>query len=128
MLQFRKGYFLLAVLLLAVEILIAAFMHDKIIRPYIGDLLVVILIYSSIKSFLNIPIIPLAIGVLLFAYLIEVLQYLKFTKWLGIHKSQAARIILGEGFSWIDMFCYTVGIIMVVIIEFKLRKNERENI
>lgn len=127
MFQFRKGYFLVAVILLIVEILIAAFVHDRVIRPYIGDLLVVILIYCTVKSFLNIPIIPLAIGVLLFAYLIEVLQYLHFIKWIGIDKNELARIILGVGFSWIDMLCYTIGVILVVFVELKINKKKMEH-
>jgi uncharacterized membrane protein YfcA len=54
--KFNKTYFALAMLIFGIEILIAKFAHDQIIRPYIGDLLVVILIYCFVKSFLDTPV------------------------------------------------------------------------
>ncbi|WP_366069085.1 DUF2809 domain-containing protein [Flavobacterium sp.] len=51
MLTFNKTYFRLASLIFTVEILIALYVHDKIIRPYFGDVLVIVLIYCFIKSF-----------------------------------------------------------------------------
>jgi len=53
---FNTKYFLLAFALFFVEVYIALYVHDDIIRPYIGDVLVVILIetvakYSFKKSF-----------------------------------------------------------------------------
>ena len=96
MLLFDKTYFTAFVGLLVTEILIALFAHDQIIRPYIGDLLVVILLYAFIKSFLNVPVTPTVIFVLLFSYLIETLQYFNMVQHLGLGKSIIANIILGN--------------------------------
>ncbi len=53
LLTFRPVYFTLTVILLVVEILIAVYVHDRFIRPYFGDVLVVILVYCFLKTFLN---------------------------------------------------------------------------
>ena len=117
MFKFQWKYFVLAILLFLAEVLIAYYIHDKIIRPYVGDLLVVILIYCFIKSFVNISVTKAAIFVLLFAYVIELLQYLNMIKFLGLQKSRMANIVLGNYFEWIDLVAYTAGIAIVILIE-----------
>jgi hypothetical protein len=117
MLQFNKTYFLLTIALLVVETYIALYMHDSFIRPFGGDFLVVILIYCFIKSFLPLPVKPLARAVLLFAYAVEVSQYFKLVVHLGLKDSAWANILLGHSFSWTDMLIYTLGIMLVVLAE-----------
>lgn len=117
MIRFNKTAFLITLLLFIIEICIAAFIHDDIIRPYIGDLLVVILIYCFFKSFLQIQPLPLAIAVLLFAYGIEILQYFKIVELLGLQHNQLARVVIGTSFAWTDIAMYTIGIILILIAE-----------
>lgn len=119
MFRFSKLYFILTLLLLATEILIALYMHDRIIRPYVGDMLVVILIYCFLKSFLSLPVVPTAVGVLIFSCLVEVLQYLKLVRLLGLEKSVTANILIGNSFEWIDILAYTLGIALVIVFERK---------
>ena len=120
---FQRKYFLWTILLFTVEICIALFVHDRIVRPYVGDLLVVILLYCFVKSFIKISVWKAAIGVLIFAYLIEVLQALKLIYWLGLQHSKIARTIIGISFQWLDLLAYTVGIAIVVTLEFN-RKSQ----
>jgi hypothetical protein len=115
--KFNLRYFLLAIGLFIIEVLIAVYAHGRIIRPYIGDLLVVILIYSFVKAFLNTPVFKTAVGVLIFSYAVEVTQYFKLVEVLGLGRSAMARIILGSSFEWIDMLAYTVGILIVLGVE-----------
>lgn len=117
MFKFNPTYLILTLILFSIEICIALFVHDQFIRPYLGDFLVVVLIYCFVKSFLNTPVVPTAIGVLLFAYTVEVLQYFKLVELLGLQHSRAARIIIGSSFEWQDMLAYTTGIIAVILIE-----------
>lgn len=117
MLKFSKIYFGLTVLLFVVEVLIALFVHDNFIRPYVGDVLVVILIYCFVKSFLDLPEFILAIAVLLFAFAIECLQYIKIINVLGLEKSELMRTIIGTSFAWLDMLAYMVGIGIVLMAE-----------
>lgn len=124
MITFRLNYFLTATFLFFLEVLIALFAHDQIIRPYIGDLLVVILIYSCIKSFLDWPVAHTAWSVLIFAYLIESLQYFNFLSYLGLEHSEGANIILGNSFSWMDILAYTLGIFILIRTEHFLLKQK----
>ncbi|MFM9943812.1 MAG: DUF2809 domain-containing protein [Bacteroidia bacterium] len=117
MIRFNQYYFIPAILLLITEVLIALFVHDKFVRPYFGDFLVVILMYCFVRSFLNISGLKVGLGVLLFSYGIETLQYLNFVKQLGFENSRLGNVILGNSFEWVDILAYTLGIVMVLIIE-----------
>lgn len=117
MLKFSKTYFGLTILLFVAEVLIALFLHDNFVRPYVGDVLVVMLIYCFVKSFLDVPEFVLAIGVLLFAFAIEFLQYIKIVNVLGLEKSELMRTVLGTSFAWLDMLAYVVGMGIVLMAE-----------
>jgi len=117
MFKFNLIYFVLALALLAIEVAIAAFLHDAYIRPFGGDFLVVILIYCIVKSAATIPVNNALAGVLLFAYLVEISQYFHLIKLLGLQSSLAARLILGTSFAWTDMLMYTLGVLAVWLLE-----------
>jgi len=123
MLTFNKNYFVLTILLFIVEVLIALFVRDKFVRPYLGDVLVVMLIYCFVKSFLHVPVLALAIGVLIFSFMIEFLQYINIVEKLGLEKSTIARTVLGTSFAWKDLVAYAAGIAIVLFVEkYSLKK------
>jgi hypothetical protein len=113
MIRFNIRYFLPGIFLLGVEIFIAARMHDNIIRPYGGDFLVVILLYCLVRSFLDLPVFPTAVSVLLFSYLVETSQYFKLADHLGLKEHSLARVLIGSYFTWVDILSYTLGILLV---------------
>ena len=113
-LRFRLGYFLVGILVFLAEILIALYVRDRIIRPYGGDYLVVIMIYCFVRAFTNLAVLTAAISVLLLAYLIETLQYLNLVSILGLTDSRLANVVLGNSFAWIDIIAYTLGIMSVI--------------
>lgn len=115
--MFHETYLALTIVLFITEVFIALFVHDSIIRPYGGDFLVVILLYCLVKSFLNRPVQQVALGVLLFAYLIEGLQYIHIVRILGLEQYPLARIIIGTSFAWTDIAAYTLGILFVITVE-----------
>lgn len=119
MMKFRFNwlYFSLFLLIFIVEVLIAIYLHDGFIRPYAGDFLVVILIYCFVRSFLQAPVVPVAIGVLVFSYLVETLQYFNVVKLLGQEHSRIANIVIGNHFTWADILAYTLGIGFTILIE-----------
>lgn len=117
MIVFNKSYLNLAVLLFLVEVLIALFVRDNFIRPYFGDVLVVLLLYCFAKSFLLLPVWPLALGVLLFSFMIEFFQYINMLEMLGLEQSTLARTVLGTSFAWKDIFAYTAGFVSILIVE-----------
>jgi len=124
MLTFNKNYFGLAILIFVAEVLIAMFVHDNFVRPYMGDVLVVILIYCFLKSFLKLPVLVSAIAVLIFSFTIEFLQYLNIVEKLGLEKFKIARIVIGTSFAWADLLAYAAGIVVVLIAEKYLLKKE----
>src|SRR5579862_8748016 len=103
MIRFHLIYFLLALLFLVTEIVIALYLHDTLIRPYGGDFFVVILLYCLIKSFIHLPVLLTAGWVLVFAYTVEISQYFHLISLLSLQHSKAATILLGTSFSFIDM-------------------------
>ncbi|WP_415580146.1 DUF2809 domain-containing protein [Flavobacterium longum] len=123
---FNKKYFLIFLLVFCTEVLIALYVHDDFVRPYLGDVLVVILIYCFLKSFLNVRPWPAALGVLLFAFAVEFAQYLNLVERLNLQQSKLARTVIGTSFSWIDMLTYVIGIAIVVGAEKISAKTNRE--
>lgn len=113
MFQFRKKYFAYTILLFLLELFIAMFVQDKFIRPYLGDFLVVILIYCFLRTFLTVTKFKIALGTLIFAYMVEVSQYFKLIEILGREDNRVARMVLGNAFSWEDMIMYTLGVVLV---------------
>ncbi len=113
----NKRYLLFALLLFFTEVYIATYVHDAFIRPFFGDLLVVILLYCGVKAFFNLPVVKATLLVLAFAYLIELSQYFHFVKILGLERSKIATTIIGSYFSVIDILMYTAGAVVVIATE-----------
>ena len=130
MFKLHRNYLMVAMFLLLVEVFIGLFTNDEIIRPYGGDLLVVILLYCLIKSVINLPVTPTALAVLLFSYLVETLQFFNVVNHIGLANSKIANILIGNSFSWFDILAYTLGILLVFGIEklkFSRAKIPQEN-
>lgn len=128
MLRFNKKYFLFTIILFIIELLIALFVRDSFVRPYLGDYLVVFLIYCAVRTVLDAPVINVAIAVLLFAYLIEVLQYFQIVNKLGLQNNIVARTVIGYGFEWIDLIAYTLGILTILTLERSgLNRRKKDN-
>ena len=108
---FNYKYFLTTIFLFLAEVSIATVFKDIFwLRAYFGDVLVVILIYTFILTFLEIKNKTLLnIGVFLFACVIEFAQYFHFAEWFGLKNNKIAMIVLGNSFSWIDILCYAMG-------------------
>jgi Protein of unknown function (DUF2809) len=135
MLTFNRRYFTLALSFLTVEILIALFVNDTFIRPYVGDFLVVFLVYFTVRTFIKASPFKIAIGVLFFVYFVEMLQYFKTIDRLGLSGNPFAKTVLGHGFEWWDIVAYTLGVLTILILEwfinptpFVSRKDAKEAI
>lgn len=111
----RLVYLLIFILLLAVEIFIALFVHDRFVRPYIGDLLVVIVLYFLIRIFLPEGCRWLPVIIFLFATGVEILQYFRLVERLGLSDSRLMRVILGSVYDFRDILCYGAGCMLLQI-------------
>jgi hypothetical protein len=115
--RISKRYTLLFVAILAIEIFSALEVHDQLVRPFIGDVLVVILIYCFVRALFAVPTIPTLIGVFAFACAIEVSQYFELVKRLHIEHNPVLRVALGTHFDPLDFVAYAVGSLITWLAE-----------
>jgi hypothetical protein len=109
MLTFSPKYFYVAIALFLIEVFIGVYVKDGFIRPFVGDVLVVILIYCLVKSFSKVRANVAIAAVFIFACLVEGLQYLNIVDMLGIRQYKLLVIILGSSFDWGDILAYASG-------------------
>ena len=105
----RILYFLAFLLLLAIEVFIALFIHDNFVRPYIGDVLVVVTLYFFVRIVLPDGCRWLPLFIFIFATGVEMLQYLNILQWLELSDNTFMRVLLGSVFDVKDIICYGVG-------------------
>jgi DNA integrity scanning protein DisA with diadenylate cyclase activity len=115
--QFNLKYFLFTILLFLTEVLIATLLKDIFfVRAYLGDVIVVILLYTFVKSFIVINNENLIAGIFIFSCLIEFAQYFNIAEKLGFRKGSLMYVVIGNSFSWIDIVCYASGCILIYIV------------
>jgi hypothetical protein len=114
---FNGKYLLLAVIVFFIEILIALFVTDTLVRPFVGDVLVVILIYCALRVFLKINYWRAALGVFILACAIEILQYFDYVKLLGLEQNRVLSVALGRTFEWLDFAAYFAGFLIITAVE-----------
>ncbi len=112
---FYKKYALLAVLLFVVELTIAVFINDAFIRPFLGDVLVVMLLFCLCKSFVKVSDHGLIGAVLLFSFAVEIGQYFRLAELLGLMDCKVARIVIGSTFDAKDLLAYAIGAALVLV-------------
>jgi hypothetical protein len=106
----RVKYLLSTIGIFIAEILIATTFSDiQVIRSYLGDYLVVILLFCLVKSFADISPLALSVSVFFFACGIEILQYFHFADGLGLPRGSLLSILVGTSFSWMDILMYFFG-------------------
>jgi len=106
---FNKNYLFLTLILLFIEVSIAVFVHDTFIRPFLGDLLAVILLYAILRIFIVNKGVKLVLAVLLFSFLIEFSQYFHILNLLGWQENKFLSIVLGATFDPLDLLAYSLG-------------------
>ena len=121
----KKQYKIISVLILLLEADIGFFVHDNIIRPYVGDFLAVLLVYFLLRSFSQLSLFAVALISLVIAYAIEFGQYIHIIDRLGFRHSIVTKATIGNSFDWVDMIAYTIAIGIVLLVEktMMLQKN-----
>ena len=119
-LKIRLPYIVATVVLLTVEVLIGAFVHDDFVRPFVGDVLVTALLCTMGRIVL-----PrwrwLPLGVLLFAAAVELSQLIELDRILGV-EGTAIGTAIGSTFDIADLICYAVGCAMFFTCELGVKK------
>ena len=117
MFKFRKEYLIVSIVLFLIEVFIGVYVKDQFIRPYGGDYLVVILLYTILRTFWNARVKVVAYSVLVFSFVLEFLQYFKLVELLHLDHIKLARIVIGTSFAWEDLVAYFLGIMTVLWVE-----------
>ena len=125
--KLRIAYVLAAVTVFIIEILIALFVHDALIRPYIGDCLAVILVYLCLRAVTPLRVLPAVLTALAIAFAIEFGQMFHLVNALGLRDNHIAGFILGGYFDVKDLVAYLAGTVVTLIVE-ALRKQRMDNI
>ena len=113
----RILYAVATLFLLLIEVIIALYVHDDFIRPYVGDVLVVIVIYTFIRIIVpeKCKLIPLFLFI--FAAGVELLQLANIVEILGVADNKFLKILIGSVFDIKDIVCYAVGCVILCMYE-----------
>ena len=111
--------------LLAVEVCIALFVHDAFVRPYVGDMLVTLLLCCMCRVILPDKIRLLPVFVFLFAACVEIGQYFDVVALMGLTDNRFLSIALGRTFSWMDLVCYAIGCVVAFGLDEVIRRSNK---
>jgi DNA integrity scanning protein DisA with diadenylate cyclase activity len=100
-LRFHPKSFGIFLSVLLVEIGIALYVRDAFIRPFVGDVLVVVLMFYALACVLQTNLRKLMWGVLAFAFFVEILQYFHIRDVLHL-QNRALRVMVGGTFDFMD--------------------------
>ena len=114
---FNLKFIILSIVLFMIEISIALFIRDRLVRPFVGDMLVVILIFTVCRSFIKADNFRLALSVLVFSFAVEIGQYFNLISILGLQHSELLRTVIGTTFDFHDLLAYSAGVSLIVLIE-----------
>ena len=124
--KLRVVYGMLFVVLLITEVCIALFVNDRFVRPYVGDMLVTILLCCLCRVLIPTKIKALSAYVFLFAAAVELGQYFDLVKLLGLEGNRFLSVVMGRTFSVMDLVCYAAGCLVFFFVEIFLKKQIKE--
>lgn len=115
--QFSLKYLLLTIFIFLAEVLIATKLSGIFfVRAYLGDVIVVMFLYTFVKSFVKVNDQKLILGILIFSFAVEFAQYFHIAEKLGFRPGSLMYIVIGNSFSWIDNLCYAIGCLILYIL------------
>uniref|UniRef100_UPI0035CC2378 ribosomal maturation YjgA family protein n=1 Tax=uncultured Sphingomonas sp. TaxID=158754 RepID=UPI0035CC2378 len=118
-------YALAAIALFALEVLIALYVHDAVIRPYLGDSVAVALVYLVLRAAFTVRV-PVAAGLAFaIACALEIGQAFHLIDRLGLGHSRIVRVMLGTFYDPSDFLCYALGALGVLLVEWRIAAHRR---
>lgn len=110
--------------LLITEVLIAFFVRDEFIRPYFGDYLATIVVYTFVRAFFKLSVHRSLIFSVLFSYAVEFLQAVNLLAIIRQDKNKVVSVIAGNAFDWGDILAYTLAGVSILLFEQKITKHK----
>lgn len=121
--QSRGIYVVAALALFIIEVLIALFVTDGFVRGYLGDVLVVALVYAALRAMTRMSVAQALAVTLGVALAVEIGQALGVLKMLGLADNRVAAVVFGGVFDVLDIAAYLAGGALVVIAEMSFRRR-----
>ena len=123
----RSIYAVVFSLLLFIEICIALFVKDTVIRPYVGDVLATVLVCCFCRVIFPKGVRALPLYVFIFATVVEIGQYFDFVRLLGLDGNRFLSVLIGRTFSLFDVLCYAIGCLAFWAVDrvIQVRKHNR---
>lgn len=91
-----------------------------------GDALWAMMVFCCWRIVLVIrPLKIVAVVALITSFLVEFSQILSFDWLVRLRSTFLGHMLLGQGFLWIDLLAYTIGIIVIYIITVFIEKKDR---
>ncbi len=119
----RVKYFVAFITILIIEVLIAVFVHDRFIRPYFGDVLVVFVVYSAVRVVFPTKPKYMSIYTFIFAVAVELLQLINIVELLGFGDNRFVSVLVGSVFDIKDVICYGVGCLILYFFETSFKEK-----
>lgn len=123
--KLRIIYSVAFLLIFATEIFIALYVRDDFIRPYVGDMLVTVLICCFVRVLIPEKFRVAPLLVFLFSLLVEIGQYFDFVKLLGLDNNAFISTLFGRTFSVADIICYGIGCVIFAVLDYIIKKKYR---
>ncbi len=98
-------------------LILQSFHTNRWIREYIGDMIIVMLIYSFLQSIKDFDPIRLSVFVIGFSFSVEILQYIKIISFLGFKENYITKIIFGSVFDPLDLTAYLIGTVFILYLD-----------
>ncbi|MDF0486940.1 DUF2809 domain-containing protein [Sphingomonas sp. H39-1-10] len=105
----RLPYAFATLAFLTIEAAIVLFVHDRFVRPHVGDALAVVLVYLALRTVTRLPRTGAVLAAFAIACAAELGQAYDLVGRLGLARSTVARVVLGTGFDPWDFLAYLAG-------------------
>lgn len=116
----RLKYFSLTILTMVLGLLSRKFMAylPNLIAPYLGDALWATMVYFGFRFLFPKSKIKICFLIaIIFSFGIEISQLYQ-AQWINnIRATTLGALILGHGFLWSDLICYTIGVLIGYFID-----------
>lgn len=112
----RLPYIIGFIALVGIEVCIGVFYFNHFIRSYIGDVIVVWVLYCLFRSFIpkRFSSYGVALGILAFSFVVEFLQKAHIADVLGV-ENPFLRTLIGTSFAVEDLWSYAAGTAVTLI-------------
>lgn len=117
----RLIFGLTALAVLGIEVLIAVFVHDSFVRPYLGDVLAVVFVWLGLRVLFSEKPRYMSLAAFGIAVAVELLQLTNLSELFG--KGSVFSVIVGGTFDFADILCYFCGGVFCFIIDIVLHKK-----